>query len=103
MLPRVKKEFREAPMPDTPQRAPQDTADDPGSAIGPHDTPEGSRPPDGAPLELSSLGGRGRGGPGVGGLRGGGGGLPPLPGRGATAKTRLASAVAFEAVEGFED
>src|SRR5829696_4503220 len=90
-------------MPDTPRPAPKDTATDPRSVVGSPGSHEGSRPPAGAPLELSSFVGREREVAEVGGLLAGGARLITLTGPGGTGKTRLAQAVAFEAVGGFED
>ena len=89
-------------MPDTPQPAPEDTADVPGTVVESHGTPEHARTPDGAPLALTSFVGRDREIAEVEGLLADNR-LVTLIGPGGTGKTRLASAVAFEAVVGFED
>src|SRR5215212_8191949 len=68
-------------MPDTPRPAPKDTATDPRSVVGSPGSHEGSRPPAGAPLELSSFVGREREVAEVGGLLAGGTRLLTLTGR----------------------
>src|SRR5215218_854902 len=68
-------------MPDTPRSAPKDTATDPRSVVGSPGSHEGSRPPAGAPLELSSFVGREREVAEVGGLLAGGTRLLTLTGR----------------------
>jgi predicted ATPase/DNA-binding CsgD family transcriptional regulator len=103
MPPKGKKEVQEVHMPDTPRPAPKDTTGDPGSAAGFSSERGGSRAPDGAALALSSFVGREREVTEVGGMLAGGTRLLTLTGPGGTGKTRLAQAVAFEAVGGFED
>src|SRR5215216_3128714 len=90
-------------MPDTPRPTPKDTGTDPRTVVGSPGSHEGSRPPAGVPLELSSFVGREREVAEVGGLLAGGARLLTLTGPGGTGKTRLASAVAFEAVGSFEE
>jgi predicted ATPase/DNA-binding CsgD family transcriptional regulator len=98
-----KEELRkQQPMPDTPQPAPKGTAGDPGSVVEFPGTPEGGRPPNNLPLQLSSFIGRGRKVAEVGTLlfdhR-----LLTLTGPGGSGKTRLALAVASEVMEDFRD
>ena len=89
-------------MPDTPRPASDKTPGDPGPADGFPATSQGWRRPGDAPLELTSFVGREREIAELEGLLGDHR-LVTLTGPGGTGKTRLASAVAFEALEGFED
>ena len=89
-------------MPDTPQPAPKDAAGEPGSVAEQPGASEGGHPPNNLPHRLSDLVGRWREIAEVEDLlaehR-----LLTLTGPGGSGKTRLALAVAHEAVEDYED
>jgi predicted ATPase len=90
-------------VPDETQAAPRDTAGDPGSVVGFPGTPEGGRPPNNLPLQLSSFVGREREIAEVEGLLLSGRQLLTLSGPGGAGKTRLALAVASRLGDHFED
>ena len=89
-------------MPGTPQPAPKDAAGDLGRAGESPGASEGGRPPNNLPLELSSFVGREQEIAEVAALlfeqR-----LLTLTGPGGSGKTRLALAVAWEVLNGYED
>jgi hypothetical protein len=89
-------------VPDETQAAPRDTAGDPGSVVGFPGTPEGGRPPNNLPLQLSSFIGRVQEVSEVEALlsehR-----LLTLTGPGGSGKTRLALTVASEVLDGYQD
>ena len=89
-------------MPDKPQPARNNTADDPNPVVEFPGAPSSARPPNNLPLELSSFVGRGREVAEVEALLSAHR-LLTLTGPGGSGKTRLALAVASEVLGGFEE